>query len=528
GDATDNTVVYSGGDVQGAIYGGYANNGATTDNTVTLKASFGGKVIGGNTMATGNTLDVQSGGLTVGSVENFEQYRFATSALNTGTPALTLTNQPGTLTVKADEVDVDIRGAGLALGQPVTLIESNQNIDLRGSSEQTDWLDGAVGALKTAVYELTQSVTTRLEAAFSELYLYGDPKDGTPGSGGQRAQDNKLTVSSGDVATAAFGGRSNVANATVSGNTVEMSGGTLAGGFQGMFPGALFGGFADDGSANDNTATVTGGSYDKEMAVIGGGAGKGNATDNTVNVSGGAFNKYTYVTGGGAQNNASGNTVTLSSGTFNITEISGGTAYDGNATGNAVILNGGTFQNDAVVFGGWISGGGGNATGNTVTLGANFKGASKLSLYGGMNGVNEVSDNTLAVQGKNVEVANIYNFENLYFILPGDIQPGDIVLEATDSYPTQFAARKTNIGIAMAGSSKPLATGDTVTLLKNDAGLQNASGGQLVQGTDYALVDLKGKSIPGMQGFSLNYTFELSNTRETLDATVAQFTPDPT
>ena len=80
--------------------------------------------------------------------------------------------------------------------------------------------------------------------------------------------------------------------------------------------------------------------------------------------------------------------------------------------------------------------------------------------------------------------------------------------------PTVFA-QMTKIGVAVAGGGSPLKMGDQVTLLTNAAGLDNASGGVLTQGTDYQQVNLSGR-----QGISLDYGFALDNDANSIFAQV--------
>ena len=210
-----------------------------------------------------------------------------------------------------------------------------------------------------------------------------------------------------------------------------------------------------------------------------------------------------------------------------------GTGSPATATGNTVILNGTVTGS---VYGGYVYSDGGTATAsdNTVVLGARLgaNALDKADIYGGeafIIGVlpgGTVSGNTLEVWARGVTVRSIQNFENLYFILPASIKPGDTVLTVSGGAPTIFSGT-TNVGVAVAAGARPLNVGDTVTLLANTAGLKNTTGNELVQGADYRKVSLNGKTLKGGQGISLEYDFTLSNTATTLDATVDRFTPPP-
>ena len=489
-------------------------------------------------ISSGGTLEVVKNGVTVPSISGFENYTFTADALRAGgSAALKLTNQAGTLNIDTNNVKLDTSSGALslALNEAATLIDAGAATLDAAKSEVTEFLDGvsaAVGGLKEKVYTLATEGTNKLNVTFSELYRYGEPKNGTPGSGGQRAQDNTLTVSSGDVATAAFGGRAT--SGAVSGNIATMSGGTLVKAAGNSLSGNLYGGDADEGSATGNTAQMTGGGVTNAYggyAESNSTGGKATASGNTLRISdsgtvtGNAYGGRVYSHEGTAT--ASTNTVEIS-GTATLAgqyvyggHVTGYGSFSGEAKGNTVVLDGGSFTHSAPkIYGGFTSDG--NANNNTIVLGAHLDATAlqNATLYGGYSnsGGEAVRGNTLAVQAIGTHVGSINNFENLYFILPDTINSGDVML-TVDGGKTRFAATQTNIGIAMAGNAKPLATGDTVTLLHNGAGLENASGNAL-QSSDYKFADLTGKTIPGVQGFSLTYNFKLDNDDQNIWAEV--------
>ena len=235
-----------------------------------------------------------------------------------------------------------------------------------------------------------------------------------------------------------------------------------------------------------NTLTFDSG---EATAAFGGRAVSGKVSGNRVEMSKGTLVKDTTST-----NPLAGN-------------LYGGYANAGDATENTVVYSGGTVQ--GAIYGGYADNG--SATNNTVILSNKMSGqTASFDIYGGNTGA---SGNTLAVQGKGINVASIQNFENLYFILPANTNAKDTMLTVNGSAATQFA-QMTNVGVGIAGGGSALQAGDQVTLLTNPVGLHNASGGELVQGTDYQLV------TTGTQGFSLSHNFELSNDANSLNATV--------
>ncbi|MDR3632011.1 MAG: autotransporter outer membrane beta-barrel domain-containing protein, partial [Desulfocapsaceae bacterium] len=104
GGASDNTVTISGGKINGNVYGGNSDSFNTTGNTVTISGNpvlstavlYGGFSSSLNSSAdhfSGNTLNVQNGGMLVKGIANFENYNFSIPAtLASGGTMLTVTN----------------------------------------------------------------------------------------------------------------------------------------------------------------------------------------------------------------------------------------------------------------------------------------------------------------------------------------------------------------------------------------------------------------------------------------------------
>ena len=140
GNATKNTVVYSGGTVQGSIYGGYANGGTATGNTVALKTSFGGKVYGGNNAATGNTLSVENKGLTVDSIDNFENLHFILPSDTAAGETMLEVTGGATQFKSKPNVGVAIAGSTTLLneGDSVTLLRNDSGLRNSSGAALTD------------------------------------------------------------------------------------------------------------------------------------------------------------------------------------------------------------------------------------------------------------------------------------------------------------------------------------------------------------------------------------------------------
>ena len=293
-----------------------------------------------------------------------------------------------------------------------------------------------------------------------------------------------------DIPGYVSGGKTRSGDATS--NTVIISGGTVSG--------YVYGGDAGDGNATSNTVIISGGTVAE--SVVGGHttAAGTDATGNTVIISGGTVSGYIY--GGDAgDGNATSNTVIMTGGTV-AASVVGGNSFGGVVTGNTVIISGGTVAGD--VYGGDASGGS-FATGNRVIL----SGAPTLTgiIYGGDAFVDAVSGNLLEVRSSGLQAKNIKNFAEYAFVLPADIRPGGVLLtlaQATDLTNDGKSPSPDIQRIDVDGAASPLRVGDTVTLLKSNG---------LKAGT-------LPTSVSGTQGVTLAYSYALSTTSNTLDATV--------
>ena len=464
------------------VYGGdvSTNNGRAeaTGNTIILGRGLaptalqnvtlhGGRVYisgtGTGDAVTGNTLKTQSQGLTANGIYNFEKLVFTPPrALAQGDVLLSLVNQTEDLNFQWINITLapDGHQFDLNFNETATLLaitSGDKTISVSGLpvGVALAQLDGAVDGQVALAYTPSLPANKRLDITVDEKYLYGDDGDFS-NNNGQRPTANTLELDRGQ-ATAAFGGRAAAGNVT--GNVAIMRGGELfelGNTANPRYPlsGNLYGGYADTGNALGNSVSLSGG---RLRSAFGGWSDSGNAMGNTVLVEGGDLSGV----------------------------IVGGGTDTGNATNNTVILRSSV---NAALYGGYSSGGG----------------AGDL-----------VSGNSLEVLNKGLSANNISNFENLYFVLPGNTRPGEAMLTAVGGNPTRFVAPLTNVGVAVATNAPVLRPGDQVVLLRNTNGLVNASGSALQQGRDY-----QKSAFPGMlrsgQGFSLKYNFNLSNTETEL------------
>ena len=351
---SNNTVILSGGSVGGDILGG-ANNGAVTDNNVSI-SGFGsvlGSVYGGYGAAegtvNGNDVSIFDSGSVTGNVLGGYS-----RSVNSHVIGNTVTISGGTVR----DIYGGQSGKGNALNNSVTLdgAASQANVIYGGRVEQGT-------ARENAVVMKNGSVA---------LGIFG----GIATVDGGQAQDNHVTMSGGSVGQHLIGGYVQSGSGEASGNSVIFNGGSVTGN--------VYGGQSAAGLAQNNSVTMTNGSANW---LLGGYSNSGDASGNRVEVSGGTLSGG--VNGGETTSgNATGNSVDFSNVT--ATYVQGGYSGSGSATGNSLAIRSGTAQNNA--FGGYVDSGSGEASGNSVT----FNGGSVANnIYGGMSAAGLVQSNNV-------------------------------------------------------------------------------------------------------------------------------------
>ena len=287
---------------------------------------------------------------------------------------------------------------------------------------------------------------------------------------------NSVTLTSGAVGGIAVGAINLEDTDAVTGNTVSIDGGTVAGS-------VLFSPFATYG-----------------VGVAGGyGGGTAAVSGNTVTISGGTVNPG-LVVGGMGGSSATGNTVTVSNGDIGI-GIVGGFAIDGSAsaaaTGNTINITGGTVASGIV--GGRVyaplylcslpAGASYNASNNTVTISGTPDLTAATLIGGAVVLVSSVpmpclvppggypftlSNNTLNLHSAGISVQGVNSFDNLNFYLPATLSTSTPVLTVTDSSMTIPANMKVD-----SSTSATLTDGEIYTLINVPApnGLDDPSTG---------------------------------------------------
>lgn len=346
------------------------------------------------------------------------------------------------------------------------------------------------------VAQAAQTITINGTADY-DVYGNGDSADGHD-TGILGDPNGNTVIVNGTVDGAVFGSLFDGSGSiTASGNTVIISGGALY----------AYGGSASSSgavTASGNTVTVNGGSVIDVTAGRASGRGEGasaTATNNTVNIINGNVVRDIY---GGLSSSETGNIATTSV-----------------AANNSITINGGTVGGN--IYGGHVFGDNiAYATNNTVTI----SGTPTLSgsLYGGdfdrwgtPRTMDLFTGNTLNVKNSGITVGgDVKNFQFLNFYLPSTLAAGATMLTVNGTADlTDGAGRSSTVNVGIDGSASPLKAGDSVTLIEagtltTNSGLNTTANGQ------------------GMQGVTLQYTFDILTDNNKLLATVSSTPTGPT
>ena len=517
GAATGNTVTVKGGTVRRFIYGGFAEHGDATGNTVNLGDAetgavgnvAGSKIFGGRSrdntkdQTTGNTLNVNANATAL-NIENFSTINFNLNAhMNMSNPLLTL-NDPTNKTKLKSLSQLHVKNATVGGG---TLIENARGIDV----------DNPADVGRTA--DKTETIIKRDMGGKKIIYRTYQFKeattkdtDGTATWGGRSligntTMKNEITLTGNHGAQNVYGGWT----AKLSTITTEESAEGHSIDNKITFSGAatdtvgnMFGGLtvSPGGSATGNRAVLNSGKVTGSLTGGSVGATGSNATGNFVDINGGTVQQSTYGGSAGGTGKAENNTVTLTNGTVDA-DIFGGVASFGAATGNKVYIKGGSATNQDV-YGGFstngdapsntvtVTGGSvrnvvggkalGDASGNTVTVKANTGAVTggdgtttnnntvnlegNVTVNGTVTGGTQATgtNNTLHVAGENNSAANIGGFQNVKFNTNGVAANGTMLtLNGGAESKVDWNTLTVN------------GNGSGITLLKNNAGINLAN-----------------------------------------------------
>jgi hypothetical protein len=227
---------------------------------------------------------------------------------------------------------------------------------------------------------------------------------GTVGGRGSDARGNavgnSIIITAGDIDGLIIGGRARQDEARD--NSVTIDGGTFGSNVR------IRGGRSDNGHALNNTVTISAGTFKDVGGGLVHGAGR--AEGNSVTLSGGIFTDEIFGGGvqnsidlsSDAKGDANDNTLTITGGTFNSSKIYGGYSVGGSTSGNTVILKGGTFES-VEIYGGWAENDTADheASGNTIIIEGKIKLIGGLLTVGYVNsGPNDKAvNNTFVIRG---------------------------------------------------------------------------------------------------------------------------------
>ena len=450
---SDNTIRISAGTIGVNVYGGFSP-GSVTGNTVTidnatLKNGLSGGYSYGGGAANDNRVFI-NGGHFSGVITGGDS-----SSGNTATGnAVEIGN--GVTVTFADNVEIYggyIPFSGTAAGNTVK-IGSGVTI---GNSPT---ILGGYGAGDIIGNTVEIGNGTALSSSMNSGCIYGGASNIASGS----SKNNTVKISSGvTISNSGDGGNiyGGSSRGTVTGNTVEIgNGATISSSFSG---GHIYGGYAlfSSGDVTKNTVTVDNATV--KNSIYGGYSDKASMVrDNRVFIKGGnsGFIFGGYSLGGGETGN---NTVIIDGVTVYDNIYGGYSGQDGDSTGNSVIVKGNSDISRSILTGGYVD-----------------RGTS--------------SGNTLQYWSSGLSAKNISRFQNLQFIIPGTVGNGDTLLTLTDGNQTDISG--STISVAMAAGPTSLHAGNTITLLKNDAGINKTGVTQT--------------TMTGVQGISLDYEFKVN------------------
>lgn len=406
GAVQNNNVTIAGGTVgttatDGSVYANYATAGTTHGGTVTIDEDAGGvysadlthaNLYGDNAAAptdNDNTLNVRAHGVTVKTVNNFDNYKFDLRGESLGnTPMLNITQNGFGKEIDWNKVTVDhvpdLRGGGNPGGR-VTLIEGNAPNALAFTAAS---YHGArnLGTVD-ADTEFALSTDTGNRQAEQVLLTYAKFRNNTWTYDG-------TTPSS--TANEVYGGLSYLAGDTTENNALTVTG-VPHGGLAAAYGGKTYG----DADSKNNVVLVQGTAehipsaptHDSINKVYGGYTQAANRTaegNNVILAKGKVGDLY----GGmaeGERGTAKNNTVVLTqeaagvSGTVTQNTYGGAAiGAGGTAAGNRAIITAGTAHD---VYGGMVSGGVSTGTPNKVSTAdgnvVQMIGGSAANIYGG-------------------------------------------------------------------------------------------------------------------------------------------------
>ena len=423
GDSTKNELVLANGAyVDGGAYGGWADNGDATNNTVTFSGTpsnayyqtyaFGGqsnKV--GADVKTGNKLKVITKSNYTRTIKNFDQMEYELgSGINSGDTMLYVYTEYERQEFDWNKIRVTklsawspgVNAPTLTLYTGPALKINNYQPTLLGTVNDYEYGKKAnvtgIGTVTPTTLSLDgnkfQNAIETPTASAADVHAGISTYGNTTNHNKLDLKDNAGTPLN---FTNARAGYTKALNGGSESNTLNLlSGGSVTNGYAGYTEGKNL--LLHPTDENDPTAVDTTKNAD--------------AKNNTVNIKGGTLNAGGKLYGGYIAPNAA------------LTPPNNVSA--GDAKGNTINIENGTFGGSTEIYGGYTNGTG-KATGNTVNLGKSdgtlvSTTLSNVFIYGGAASgtTNDVfSDNLLNVNAKGITARGIQNFGKVKFNLGG-------------------------------------------------------------------------------------------------------------
>ena len=406
GVATGNMVTVKGGAVRRLIYGGFAEHGDATGNTVNLGDAETGavgnvsasKIFGGRSrdntkdQTTGNTLNVNAR-TTAYNIENFAKINFNFKHVTGNTPLLTLTGTEQTKIKDLGMLNVQNvpRGEGSLLENTHGIVVSDYNGAVSKTYEKTETIIDKNGTTKIDYkgYQFNGARDSR---------TVGNATWGGRSVIGNTTTDNIVTLTGNYAGQNVYGGWTSGTGSTATGTDAKnhsisnkITFDNATGFVENMVGGVTA---SEGGNATDNHAVLKNGTV--YQSVTGGSVGSngGNTMRNIVNIDGGTVHQSVYGGDVGSSGKAEKNIVTLTSGTVNGA-IFGGVTTSGEAVDNKVYIKGGSATN-VDVHGGFSTNG--NVTKNKVFI----EGGTKQDVFGAVTINGKATGNIVTVTGGSV------------------------------------------------------------------------------------------------------------------------------
>ena len=318
---------------------------------------------------------------------------------------------------------------------------------------------------------------------------------------------------------AVYGGYSDNLDTDISGNIVEITGGTIGKELSLGFGAGIYGGYRTDesGSVTGNQVTLSGAtSYVSAYGGYSTNTDSGNVEGNSITISGAEFqssgNKAADIYGGygnynrveGASQDVRNNSVYIEQQTTVNGNVYGGYSDGGSGavTGNTVTISGGKVGGD--VYGGYSWNGSGEVSGNTVALRGSAD-VTASNLYG-KNDASTGSGNTLFIDDWSGSAQSVKNFETIRFNHV-NWENGQTILNLTAGEENDLKDTEVDTGNLVIYGSTPQ-VGESMTFVKSTTADTGLSAEQAAGGFSYQ-VATSGTAVwedsEAASGSALNY-----------------------